>query len=205
MKLFKDMVCSASAILIFFFIGLVIYVLTLMALNSARLFYDGLLAVFFILVVSYAGVGLLYKYIGHRMSDIEPQTLFAAAFAGAMLVYSFHITLPVIIDRSISLFVLSRMEGRNAGVSVEKLQESFLTGYVQNYSAVCRRLEEQVISGNIVFKDKKYYLAENGEYILKALRWIAFLVQRNNYYITDIEDEKSVYTYNIKNGQCVSE
>lgn len=203
MKLLRDVFNSSIAILFFFVIGMIIYVLTLLVVDSARLYYDGLIAVFAIISICYVGISILYKYAENKVSHFPRQSLFTAAFAAAMLVYSFHITLPTIIDRSISLFVLSRMEGGSAGVPVEDLQASFIKGYVHNYSAICRRLDEQLISGNVVFQNNKYYLTKNGEDILKVLRWIARLVKRNEYYITDSSSEKLLYTYTVVNGQCV--
>jgi hypothetical protein len=205
MKILKDIFYSSLAILGFFILGILIYIATLVIVDSARLFYDGLVAVITIILVSYPGICLVYRYRPQWVESVGRQTMFTAAFGAAMLVYSFHITLPTIIDRSISLFVLSRMEGSTAGVTVEQMQESFLKGYVHDYSAVCRRLDEQIISGNIEFRDQKYYLGESGEHILTMLRWIARLVQRNEYYITDKNSEKLLYTYTVENGQCVAQ
>jgi len=202
MKLLKDIWHSFLLIIAFFICGLVVYALTIMSLNSTILFYDGLSAFLIILTISYSGI-FIFSYRQKNACSFCPKTLFTAAFAGAMLVYSFHITLPTIIDRSISLFLLSRMEGSGSGVPVDKLQELFLNGYVNNYSAICRRLDEQVLSGNIYFKDNKYYLSENGVYILENLRLIARLVKRDSYYITNILPKNSIYNYTLKNGECL--
>lgn len=203
MSAIKDICLSLLHIAAFFFAGMGVYIMTLLFYDSTRLYYDGLLAVLVMLFISYATVAAFFAKKKGNESSASRQSLYTAAFAGAILVYAFHITLPTIIDRSISLFVLSRMEGSAEGVRVEELQKAFLEGYVQSNNAVCRRLDEQLTSGNISFRDGKYYIAPAGHFILQSLRFIATMISRTQYYINEAPFEKQVYTYDVQGGRCV--
>lgn len=73
------------------------------------------------------------------------------------------------------------MDGKNLGTNVDELQKSFINGYVSKHNAVCRRLDEQIVSGNIRFEDGKYFITANGERVINILRYAAKLVHRSGY------------------------
>lgn len=202
MSFFKNIVGSALEIAYFTILGIIIYLSVLWVFDSGRLYYDGIIAVVITVLISW----VIIYFACTRLSFIKRRThqrsLINAAVAATMIVYSFHITIPTIIDRSISLYILSRMDGRTSGIKFEELQQSFLEGYVNGHNAVCRRLDEQLVTGNIRFEEESYYITPNGARVMDLLRNIAKLVRRNEYYVTESQSTKLLYQYEIKDGQC---
>lgn len=205
MNFLKNVVGSFLEIGIFFIFGVFVYLLVLWGVDSSRLYYDGLIAVLVIIIFSYLIIFLASRYLNFSHHQFTQRSLLNAALAASTLVYAFHITVPTIIDRSISLYILSRMDGKSSGVNVGELQESFLNGYVSKNNAVCRRLDEQIVSGNIRFENGKYFITDNGERVINILRVVARLVHRSEYYVTESMSDSLLYKYKIENGQCLNE
>ena len=60
----------------------------------------------------------------------------------------FLVLLPVTVDRSVSVYLLSTIERQQgAGIGANQLEQAFITGYVVNMGAVDRRIDEQIRSG----------------------------------------------------------
>ncbi|MCB1474062.1 MAG: hypothetical protein KDJ68_14605 [Rhodobiaceae bacterium] len=192
---------SALAVGVFTALSLAIYYLFLGAFGGGRLFYDGLIA------IAASAAILLAAVIAATARGRTPfggaysrQELVTAVLAASFLVYAFHITLPTIVDRSISLFILSRVD-REAGLSIEEMQSAFVDGYVSGHDAVCRRVDEQLGSGNIVFRDGRYVLTPTGAMLLSGLRAMAGALGQSTYFITSRKGTLP-YRYSVRDGQC---
>ncbi|MFN0262961.1 hypothetical protein ACKTEK_03690 [Tepidamorphus sp. 3E244] len=192
---------SAIAIVFLSLASLAIYGLVIDEIGSGRLFYDGLIAI----LVS-TTILLLLVLVMTRQPDkaifgvFRRQDLVTAVFAASAAVYAFHITLPTIVDRSISLYVLSRVDQHN-GATLDQMQSGFLDGYVSGYDAVCRRVDEQLGSGNIVYRDGRYVLTPTGKSILRVLRSLAGVLGQTTYFVTH-GDGTQPYSYSVGDGQC---
>ena len=127
--------------------------------------------------------------------------LFNCVFIAALLVYAFHITLPTIIDRSISLFILSRIDPAK-GQTIEEMEQAFSDGYVSGHDAVCRRIDEQLVSGNVREQNGRYVITPQGQALLGILRAIANAVGRDQYFITAPPGHVR-RTYEVENGRCL--
>ena len=188
-------------IVVFTVLGFVIYFSFTHVFVSGRLYYDGLIAtsiaafVFLILIATRS----LERLTSLRATSPE---LFSSAIAALFLVYSFHVTLPTIIDRSISLYVLSRID-QERGVTLEEMHNDFLAGYVSNYDSTCRRLEEQLVSGNVELRQGRYHMTQLGAGLLRVIQSVAGVVGQDQYYVTRAAPEALPYRYRVSNGQCL--
>jgi hypothetical protein len=101
--------------------------------------------------------------------------------AAAALSLSFNICflvlLPVTVDRSVTVYLLSTIERQqDAGIAPPKLERAFVEGYVVKMGAVDRRIDEQRRSGNItVGSDGKVRLTKQGERFMAVSRLVARL------------------------------
>jgi hypothetical protein len=75
------------------------------------------------------------------------------AIIGAVVAISLNLTFfvlgPVTVDRSMSVFVLSRLAEAPAPLSADDLKEAFTVRYLREWDQISRRLKEQMASGNV--------------------------------------------------------
>ena len=83
--------------------------------------------------------------------------------------------IPVTVERSVSVFMLSYMEeNSDQTFTEESVGEVFTTKYVEDYGAFEKRFHEQVETGTIVENpDGTYSITESGRFVVKMFRTIA--------------------------------
>lgn len=96
-------------------------------------------------------------------------------FCGVCCVNMVIFTLiPVTVERSVSVFMLSYMEENDGYYTTQDIEEIFVDKYVNDYGAFDKRFNEQVVSGNIEENDDgTYSITENGERVVKLFRIVA--------------------------------
>lgn len=152
--------------------GFAVYVLLFWAGAAASiriLFYRGI-----VLAVAAAIItGLAALWPAKRSSDSS------LPIAGAALSLSFNICflvlLPVTVDRSVSVYLLSTIEReQDSGIDSAGLHRAFLDGYAVKMDAVGRRIDEQRTSGNItVAADGNLRLTNQGRAFMALSRIVA--------------------------------
>lgn len=135
------------------------------------LFYRGVV----LAVAAAVLVGLAAIWPARRTGDSSLPI--AAAALSLSFNICFLVLLPVTVDRSVSVYLLSTIErGQDSGMTSAKLQRAFIDGYVVRMGAIDRRLDEQRKSGNIaVSPDGKVRLTRQGERFMGLSRLVARL------------------------------
>ena len=135
------------------------------------LFYRGTVLAAGVAVV----VGLFAAWIAARSGDSSLPV--AAAALSLSFNVCFLVLLPVTVDRSVTVYLLSTIENRQeSGVDAAALQRAFVDGYVVKMGAVDRRLQEQAKSGNIsVGADGNVRLTPQGRRFMQFSRIVARL------------------------------
>ena len=82
---------------------------------------------------------------------------------------------PVTVERSVSVFMLSYMEeNSDQTFTEESVSEVFMTKYVEDYGAFEKRFHEQVETGTIVQNpDGSYSITESGKFVVKVFRTVS--------------------------------
>lgn len=112
------------------------------------LFYKGIVIIVVTSVLLAAGMLLLVKKRIPRLLSIRDVVLSVVLFASIAMVGFTH--LPILVDRSISVFILGYMNSREERpVSALEMEQVFIERYVKKYKAMQRRFDEQIVSGNI--------------------------------------------------------
>lgn len=140
-------------------LGFAVYVLLFWAgvgASMSILFYRGI-----VLAIAAAFVtGLAALWPARRTGDTSLPL--AAAALSLSFNICFLVLLPVTVDRSVSVYLLSTIERRP--MSPAELQRVFIDGYVVKMGAIDRRIDEQRKSGNVtVTPDGKVRLTRQGE------------------------------------------
>jgi hypothetical protein len=94
--------------------------------------------------------------------------------------YSIAISLPTVIDRSLSIYILEKIQQRGGGIKLDSFEEVFTKEYVKEHRLVDVRLTEQVQSGTITIENGCVKITEKGKNITKFSRYfrIHFLPKR---------------------------
>lgn len=85
------------------------------------------------------------------------------------------VVLPVTVDRSVSVFVLSYMNAHaSEALSPEEVDAGFRKIYLGHLQQIDRRLKEQTTSGNLIEKNGRYTISNQGKAFMRTADWIAW-------------------------------
>lgn len=83
-----------------------------------------------------------------------------------LLSYAILITFPTLSKRSISLFMLMKIDSVDTnGISKNELEDSVIEEFFIKNKEVNRRINEQLDSGNIILKNSKFFILSKGKRI----------------------------------------
>ncbi len=201
MKFLVSFVTASLAVLLFAVLLFSGYAVYMNFFAFGFLFYDGLIGLASTFVVLLTAIIIYCNIQKKKNPSALAKELFLSLLSGFFIVYSFHITFPTVINRGISLYVISRLES-SGGQTIREVRDDYLAGYVDDYSTVCRRVDEQLSSGNVIFKDGRYHITQKGKDILSILKGIAFLTGQSDYYIKKTDQKHPPLYYEVQNGQC---
>lgn len=90
---------------------------------------------------------------------------FNAIVIAALLGYVFAISLPTVIDRSLSFYILEKIQQRGGGIKKEAFEEVFTEEYMNEFRLVDVRLTEQLESSTIEIINDCVMLTKKGSLI----------------------------------------
>ena len=88
-----------------------------------------------------------------------------------LLGYCSAISIPTVIDRSLSLYILEKLQQRGGGIMQTSFEEVFRIEYVKEHRLVDVRLTEQLESGTIIIKDGCVRLTAKGDSVATVSRY----------------------------------
>lgn len=88
-----------------------------------------------------------------------------------LLGYSFAISVPTVIDRSLSFYILEKLAQRGGGIRLDAMTDVFTKEYVKEHRLVDVRLTEQMESGTIRIESGCVRLTEKGELLSEMSRY----------------------------------
>jgi len=113
--------------------------------------------------------GFLYLWRGFNIfNGFEKLQLAAIWFLGG---YIFSISIPTVIDRSLSFYILEKIQQRGGGIQLTKFEEVFTKEYVKEHRLVDVRLTEQQASGTIKIENGCVLLTSRGEQLASFSRF----------------------------------
>lgn len=150
-----------------------VYVVVLLAVYVIHMRY------FAVDVVFYAAIGdafialvitglLLLLPCFRALSGLEKSLLCVIWLLGG---YSFAISVPTVIDRSLSFYILEKLEQRGGGIRQSAFQDVFTKEYMVEHRLVDVRLTEQESSGTVEIVNGCVRLTEKGERIAALSRF----------------------------------
>lgn len=157
------------------------------ALLASMLFVAVLLSAYYIHITFFRVNVVLYSAIldGVLAAGITASLLFGLGYFGVfnqfekiqmfilwlLAGYIFAISIPAVIDRSLSLYILEKLQQRGGGIQLDKFEEVFTKEYVKEHRLVDVRLTEQQESGTITIQGGCVKLTERGYYLASFSRF----------------------------------
>jgi len=85
--------------------------------------------------------------------------------------YFIAISVPTVIDRSLSFYILEKIQQRGGGIKLDSFEEVFTQEYVKEHRLVDVRLTEQIQSGTIIIENGCVKITEKGKNITQFSRY----------------------------------
>lgn len=85
--------------------------------------------------------------------------------------YLFAISVPTVLDRSLSFYILEKLQQRGGGIREDAFRQVFTEEYVKEHHLVEVRLTEQLQSGTIYIHDGCVRLTDRGERLASFSRF----------------------------------
>lgn len=176
MKYFKFLILM----MIFVVLLAIIYVIHSWFFKVDVVFYsaiaDGVLAAFVTLIV--ASTVKWFK----TFSVFEKLQTFVICL---LLGYGFAISVPTVIDRSLSMYILEKLQQRGGGIELAAFDAVFKDEYMKEHRLVDIRLTEQQQSGTIVIENGCVKLTEWGQFVASTTTWFRQTLLPKNRLIGD--------------------
>ena len=153
-----------------FFLAISLYLFTyaliyLVHINFFRvnvIFYSALLDSFIALIIFL--VCFVSTRVFKKFSNSESCMLFLILL---LVGYSFSISLPTVIDRSLSFYFLEKIKQHDGSINRNAMSEIFINDYMIEYKLVEMRLTEQLRSGTIEMLGDCIVLTKRGYLVTK--------------------------------------
>lgn len=88
-----------------------------------------------------------------------------------LLGYSYAISVPTVLDRSLSFYILEKLDQRGGGIREDAFEDVFTHEYVKEHHLVAVRLTEQLQSGTIVIHNGCVILTNKGRSLAHISRF----------------------------------
>lgn len=88
-----------------------------------------------------------------------------------LLGYGYAISVPTVLDRSLSFYILEKLDQRGGGIRTDAFEEVFTKEYVKEHHLVDVRLTEQLESGTITISNGCVLLTDKGRKLARFSRF----------------------------------
>jgi hypothetical protein len=88
-----------------------------------------------------------------------------------LLGYSLAISVPTVIDRSLSFYILEKLQQRGGGIKLDAFDQVFTQEYVKEHRLMEVRLTEQQQSGTVIIRNGCVVLTDWGQTIASTSRF----------------------------------
>ncbi len=157
---------AITASIIFLVILVVLYTVHIKYFRVDVVFYS---AIIDCLLATSLSAGLLFtiRYFDVFNNFEKMQMVAVWILAG----YALSISVPTVIDRSLSFYILEKIQQRGGGIKFSNFEDVFVKEYLKEHRLVDVRLTEQRSSGTIVIQNGCVKLTERGKKIATFSRY----------------------------------
>ena len=129
--------------------------------NINVIFYS---ALYDVLIATIISIILIYKMPPFRLFNRFEKNQFLIIWL--LTGYALAISLPTLLDRSLSFYLLEKIQQRGGGIEQKSFEEIFTNEYMIEFRLIDVRLTEQIESGTIEIKDGCVKLTKTGKILV---------------------------------------
>jgi hypothetical protein len=173
----KKLIASSVAILGFIGLLLIVYVIHARFLSVEVVLYAALQD-----VVLTTALVCLALWLVPMFAVLELAERLQLAMICLLGGYAFAISVPTVIDRSLSFYLLEKLDQRGGGIRHDAMEAVITTEFMREYRVLDARITEQLASGTIVIDDECIRLTARGARTAALSRFIRthFLPRHRN-------------------------
>jgi hypothetical protein len=172
---------------LYYIAAMVAYVFVRQFSPNPIIFYQGLWVIAFV-TIGFAATVTASWFVS-RISIMTRDVHLAAIVMAALALYGTHVTVPSLLDRSISLYLIGLTQ-EGAARTIPEYQKLFHQGFIVGNGAIEKRLHEQIQSGNLVEDSGNYVLTRRGVMIYHLNQVLAKIFNTDRRYVApDIRKE----------------
>ena len=161
-KFLNTILASVIFVIILFFI----YFIHVTFLRVDVVFYSAILD-----ALLAAGLSAIIIYLVKFFGALGLYEKFLLVSIWVLAGYAFAISVPTVLDRSLSFYILEKLQQRGGGIQMARMPDVFTNEYMKEHRLVDVRLTEQAQSGTIEIKDGCVKLMPKGERIASMSRF----------------------------------
>lgn len=129
--------------------------------------YDALLDAAIAVVLT----GALAALVGSRRPGLSRSEVTLAVAVGGLICALYAVMGPAIIDRSLSIYILEKLDQRGGGIKYEAMPGVFANEYIPEHHLTDIRITEQLDSGTIKLDNGCVYLTARGRAVVAFTRF----------------------------------
>jgi hypothetical protein len=173
----------ASVFFLFCLIG--VYYLRIRWFKVDVVFYSAIGSA--VIAATLAGALLVFARPFATFSGLEKLQL---VLIWLLLGYAFAISVPTVIDRSLSFYLLEKLQQRGGAIRQDRFADVFVEEYLVEHRLVDVRLTEQLESGTIEIENGCVRLTARGQRLARFSRWFrANLLPRQRLLMGEYSDD----------------
>jgi hypothetical protein len=149
-------------------ISSLLFILNLLIIYYIHIAFIKISVVFYAAIIDAIIASILTGLVTFWMSYFRPLNNFEKSqllVIWLLFGYGFAISVPTVIDRSLSFYILEKLQQRGGGIKQDRFEEIFTKEYFKEARVIDVRLTEQLESGTIIIKDGCVMLTKKGESI----------------------------------------
>lgn len=150
--------------------GLFLYLVILISIFIFIMYYIEVNVVFYSSIYSVLISLVLYSGLVVGLSSFSIFNNFEKfnlIFIALLIGYAVAISVPTVIDRSLSFYILEKLQQRGGKIQLSKFNYIFTEEYMREHRLVDVRLTEQIESGTIFIQNDCVFLTDKGDKLAK--------------------------------------
>jgi len=140
------------------------------SLFNGLVFYRGLVACLLVFICHWI-VMIIFSKNQNTSQGIFSLNPFSVSTIVLCFNACFLTIFPVTVDRSVTTFLLEEIE-KKPGMTAEELEKIMIDDYIVRRKAIKRRIEEQLVTGNITYENGQVTLNKQGKGFLNLCKMI---------------------------------
>jgi hypothetical protein len=150
-----------NAIVMYIFLYAITYTLHVLYFSVDVIFYAAL----FDTIIAAIAMGIILNVSYFSLfNNLDRLLIIVIAI---LLGYAISISIPTVIDRSLSFYILEKIDQRGGGVLLSSIEDIIKDEYIKEHRLADVRLTEQLKSGTIAIEDGCIKLTDSGRLIVK--------------------------------------